>query len=115
MLDKIQRANLTAGLVLDDTPRAQWRVSSPLSSPLQRVHNSLARLFIDETRKLFPVVVLRSDDWRGHQKLFKNNTKIYISWNSIRSHLNLTSSFNVSSLSVVRCWLRSSGALMRTF
>ena len=87
ILEKLERAKVSGAVVLDDTPRSEWRVSSLVSSPLAGVQHSLVRMFSQDTKRanLFPIVVVRSADWRRHENLLRREgSNLYISWSSLR-------------------------------
>ena len=89
-MEKLERAKVSGAVVLDDTPRSEWRVSSLASSPLAGVQHSLVRIFNHGTArsKLFPVVLVRSADWRRHEDLLRQEgSNLYISWNSVRQEV----------------------------
>ena len=71
ILDQIERANLVAAVVLDNTPRSQWRVSSLQGKLFQP---SLVQLVLGggSVRPL-PVLLVREDDWRPHQAVFSTS------------------------------------------
>ena len=86
ILDQIERANLSAAVVLDNTPRSQWRVSSLQGKLFQP---SLVQLFLGGgTLSQLPVLLVRPDDWRPHQDLLRQRgAKIHLTWSRVSREL----------------------------
>ena len=82
ILDQMERANLSAALVLDNTPRSQWRVSSLQNKLFQP---SLLQIFlVGGAVRQPPVLLVREDDWRPHQALLsQQGRKIHLSWSKV--------------------------------
>ena len=82
----MERANLSAAVVLDNTPRSQWRVSSLQGKLFQP---SLLQIFLGSgsVRKL-PVLLVRADDWRPQEDLLRQRGRqIHLSWSRVSREL----------------------------
>ena len=88
ILDQIERANLSAAVVLDNTARSEWRVSSLQARFLQP---SLLQVFLGggpASTRLPPVLLVRQDDWRPHQDLLsQQGRRIHLSWRAVSRDL----------------------------
>ena len=86
ILDQMERANLSAAVVLDNTARSQWRVSSLQGKLFQP---SLAQMLLGGTSvRQLPVLLVRADDWRPHQDLLRQpGGKIHLSWSTVSRDL----------------------------
>ena len=79
ILDQMERANLSAAVVLDNTPRKQWRVSSLQGNLLQP---SLLQILLGGGRgSRLPVLLVREDDWRPQEDLLRQQgRRIHLGW-----------------------------------
>ena len=77
----MERANLSAAVVLDNTPRKQWRVSSLQGNLLQP---SLLQILLGGGRgSRLPVLLVREDDWRPQEDLLRQQgRRIHLGWRS---------------------------------
>ena len=86
-MERIRRSRVAAAVILDDTPRHNWRVSSPyqsLSLYNTLMHNTFSTLFSEELRSDF-VFMVRRDDWIQHDLMLSQaGHKVFISLGSIR-------------------------------
>ena len=82
----MERANLSAAVVLDNTARSQWRVSSLQGKLFQP---SLAQMLLGGgSLRQLPVLLLRADDWRPQQDLLRQpGGKINLSWSGVSRDL----------------------------
>ena len=77
-------SNASGIVLLDDTPKSQWRVSSPLS---EKIH-SLVETDMEGHHEI-PLLLVRELDWRKFDKHFlelsRNQKQIFLVWNDPKS------------------------------
>ena len=86
-MERIRKSRMAAAVILDNTPRHSWRVSSPyqsLSLVNTLMHNTFSTLFSEEFRSDV-VFMVRRDDWIQYDHLLSRvGHKVFISLGSIR-------------------------------
>ena len=86
-MERIKKSRVAAAVILDDTPRHSWRVSSPyqsLSLVNTLMHNTFSTLFSEEFRSDV-VFMVRRDDWIQYDHLLSRvGHKVFISSGYIR-------------------------------
>ena len=86
-MERIKRSRVAAAVILDDTPRHSWRVSSPYQSASlynTLMQNTFSTLFSEEFRSDV-VFMVRRDDWIKYDHILnKAGHTVFISLGSIR-------------------------------
>lgn len=86
-MQRIKRSRVAAAVILDDTPRHSWRVSSPYQgSSLYNtlMQNTFSTLFSEEFRSDV-VFMVRRDDWIKYDHMLSQaGHTVFISLGSIR-------------------------------
>ena len=86
-MERVRRSRVAAAVILDNTPRHSWRVSSPYQS--QSLYNTLmlntfSTLFSEEVWS-DAVFMVRRDDWVKYDHMLSHvGRRVFISMGSIR-------------------------------
>ena len=88
-MERIKKSRMAAAVILDDTPRHKWRVSSPYQSLSLYLYNTIMHsTFSKLLSEEFPsdaVFMVRRDDWIQYDHLLNRvGHKVFISLGSIR-------------------------------
>ena len=108
LFQKIEDSNASAVILLDDTPKAKWRVSSPFQlKPFhyKYVESTIIKMVLNSSKtnsQPIPFLMIREDDWANHESHFSNSGEgVFISWNAIKG-VNLAKEFSCSKSSVLQ-------------
>lgn len=108
LFKKVEDANASAIILLDDTPKSKWRVSSPFQiKPFhyKYVESTIIQLVLNSSKsskKLLPFLMIRRDDWVKHERFFRSSGKgLFISWDSVNS-IDLSKEFTCAKSNVIR-------------
>ena len=87
-MEKMKRSRVEAAVILDDSPRHRWRVSSPyqsLSLSYSLIQNTVFSAIFSRPLHNLDIFLVRRDDWIKYDHvLSQEGHKLFISWNAIR-------------------------------
>ena len=107
LFEKVEESNATAIILLDDTPKSKWRVSSPFQiKPFhyKYVESTIIQLVLNSSKtnkKHLPFLMIRKDDWVKHDLFFRESGKgMFVSWDSVNG-IDLGKEFSCSKSTVI--------------
>ena len=108
LFEKVEESNASAIILLDDTPKSKWRVSSPFQiKPFhyKYVESTIIQMVLNSSKtnkNHLPFLMIRKDDWVKHELFFRKSGKgIFISWNTVKG-VDLGNEFSCSKSTVIQ-------------